>query len=187
MGDKKGGGDEINFPEENAYMQRKIEVLQYRIMMKDEQILACRKSEDELRKRIAELDKAFDDEAVRRREHTAEMSRQYREMQDSFNQTIDETQKKVSEKKAEIESVIKETEQVRVEKDEILRQKDHEIASLSSKMETMAFEFADMLKETLDKMSQRIEVTHNSWDRDTTKPPLINRLKEFSLTDEPQD
>eukprot|EP00439_Symbiodinium_sp_Y106_P050444 s2342_g6.t1 len=174
MGDKKGGGDEINFPEENAYMQRKIEVLQYRIMMKDEQILACRKSEDELRKRIAELDKAFDDEAVRRREHTAEMSRQYREMQDSFNQTIDETQKKVSEKKAEIESVIKETEQVRVEKDEILRQKDRCSTSRAA-------------GETLDKMSQRIEVTHNSWDRDTTKPPLINRLKEFSLTDEPQD
>ena len=33
-----------------------------------------------------------------------------------------------------------------------------EIKSLSHKMETMAFEFADMLKETLDKMSQRIEV-----------------------------
>ena len=54
--------------------------------------------------------------------------------------------------------------------------------SLTLKMEAMAFEFADMLKETLDKMSQRIEVTHSSWDRDTSKPPLMNRLKEYSLT-----
>ena len=45
----------------------------------------------------------------------------------------------------------------------------------------MAFEFADMLKETLDKMSQRIEVTHNSWDRDSGKPPLMDRLKDFQL------
>ncbi|CAJ1422470.1 unnamed protein product [Effrenium voratum] len=184
MGDKKGG-DEINYAQENAYMQRKILVLQYRVMIKDEQILGCRKSEEDLRKRIAELDKAFDDEAVRCRENTAEMSRQYREMQESFNETIDVLQKQVSEAKAEIESVTKEIEQVRIDKEEILRQKDLEIASLSSKMETMAFEFADMLKETLDKMSQRIEVTHNSWDRDTTKPPLINRLKAFGLNDEP--
>ncbi|CAL1126732.1 unnamed protein product [Cladocopium goreaui] len=186
MGDKKGG-DEINYQQENDYMKRKIEVLRYRIMIKDEQILGCRKSEDGLRKRIAELDQAFEDEAVRCRENTAEMSRQYREMQESFNDTIDVLQKKVSEAKAEIESVTKEIEQVKIEKEEVLRQKDLEIASLSSKMETMAFEFADMLKETLDKMSQRIEVTHNSWDRDTTKPPLINRLKEFGLNDEPND
>eukprot|EP00435_Cladocopium_sp_Y103_P019627 s707_g4.t1 len=186
MGDKKGG-DEINYQQENDYMKRKIEVLRYRIMIKDEQILGCRKSEDGLRKRIAELDQSFEDEAVRCRENTAEMSRQYREMQESFNDTIDVLQKKVSEAKAEIESVTKEIEQVKIEKEEVLRQKDLEIASLSSKMETMAFEFADMLKETLDKMSQRIEVTHNSWDRDTTKPPLINRLKEFGLNDEPND
>eukprot|EP00913_Durusdinium_trenchii_P021595 g20293.t1 len=164
MGDKKGG-DEINYQQENGYMQRKILVLQYRIMIKDEQILGCRKSEDDLRKRIAELDQSFEDEAVRCRENTAEtgqntalcravrrvnakeMSRQYREMQESFNETIDALQKKVSEAKAEIESVTKEIEQVRIEKEEILRQKDLEIASLSSKMETMAFEFADMLKE----------------------------------------
>lgn len=25
--------------------------------------------------------------------------------------------------------------------------------------------------------ARRVQVTHNSWDRDTTKPPLINRLK----------
>ena len=57
------------------------------------------------------------------------------------------------------------------------------LRSLTLKMETMAFEFADMLKETLDKMSQRIEVSNTSWVRDTSKPPLMNRLKEFSLTD----
>eukprot|EP00930_Biecheleria_cincta_P098773 TRINITY_DN90420_c0_g1_i1.p1 TRINITY_DN90420_c0_g1~~TRINITY_DN90420_c0_g1_i1.p1 ORF type:complete len:217 (+),score=46.11 TRINITY_DN90420_c0_g1_i1:86-652(+) len=188
MGDKKGGaGDEPNYQEENLYMSKKIIALQYRLMIKDEQIDSARKSEDDLRLRITQLDKAFEDEAVRCRENTGEMSRQYREMQESFNETIEVLQKQVSAAKLEIESVTKEIERVRIEKDEIIRQKDLEIASLSSKMETMAFEFADMLKESLDKMSQRIEVTHNSWDRDTTKPPLMNRLKEFSLTDEPQD
>merc|ERR1712093_179940 len=90
----------------------------------------------------------------------------------------------VSESKLEIEGVQKEIDTTRADKDDIIRKKDEEIRALTLKMETMAFEFADMLKETLDKMSQRIEVTHSSWDRDSGKPPLMNRLKEFSLADE---
>eukprot|EP00933_Yihiella_yeosuensis_P045403 TRINITY_DN4076_c0_g1_i1.p1 TRINITY_DN4076_c0_g1~~TRINITY_DN4076_c0_g1_i1.p1 ORF type:complete len:189 (-),score=53.40 TRINITY_DN4076_c0_g1_i1:63-629(-) len=187
MGDKKGGDDKPNFEEESFYMRRKIEVLQYRLMIKDEQTQNSRKSEEDLRRRVQELDKCFEDEAQRCQENTGEMSRQYREMQASFNETIEVLQKQVAQAKQEIESVTKEIERVRIEKDDIIRQKDMEISSLSSKMETMAFEFADMLKESLDKMSQRIEVTHNSWDRDSDKPPLMNRLKAFALTDEPQN
>ena len=42
------------------------------------------------------------------------------------------------------------------------REKDDEIRNLTARMEAMAFEFANMLKETLDKMSQRIEVKFKS-------------------------
>jgi len=89
----------------------------------------------------------------------------------------------VAQSKADIEAVRDEIEKTAVEKDDVISAKDDEIRSLTLKMETMAFEFADMLKETLDKMSQRIEISHSSWDRDPSRPPLMNRLKEFSLTD----
>lgn len=188
MGDKKGDKgkdlDKPNYEEENFYMRRKIEVLQYRLMIKDEQTAASKKAEQDLRKRIVDLNKCFEDEAEKCRENTGEMSRQYREMQESFNERIEVLQQQVAQAKQEIEAVTREIERVRIEKDEIIRNKDQEIRTLSHKMETMAFEFADMLKETLDKMSQRIEVTHNSWDRDSGKPPLMNRLKAFSLTNE---
>merc|ERR1712166_659443 len=156
-------------------MGKKIEVLQHRLMMKDEQIANSTKGEQDSRRRITELDNAFQDEYEKSKDNTGEMNRQYREMQESFNERI------VQQAKQEIEAVTREIERVRIEKDEIIRQKDQEIKSLAHKMETMAFEFADMLKETLDKMSQRIEVTHNSWDRDSSKPPLMDRLKDFQL------
>merc|ERR1712187_778289 len=156
-------------------------------MMKAEQTANSRKEEEALRQRIRELDKCFEDEHEKCRDNTGEMSRQYREMQESFNERIEVLQQHVAQAKQEIEAVTREIERVRIEKDEIIRQKDSEIKSLSHKMETMAFEFADMLKGTLDKMSQRIEVTHNSWDRDASKPPLMNRLKAFSLTHEPAE
>mmetsp|Transcript_2048 Transcript_2048/g.5951 ORF Transcript_2048/g.5951 Transcript_2048/m.5951 type:complete len:200 (-) Transcript_2048:316-915(-) len=168
-----------------AFMKKKIHILQHRIMYKTQQAASSRKSEGDLRQRIRELDDDFQKEADRCREHTGEMNRQYREMQDSFNERIHLLQKQVTEAKHEIEAVNKEMERVRVEKDEIIKARDERIKNSSRKMEEMAFEFADMLKETLDKMSQRIEVTHNSWDRNSDKPPLMNRLKAFSLTDQP--
>merc|ERR1712187_56225 len=164
--------------------EKKKMVLQYRLMMKDEQTANSRKEEEALRQKIRELDKEFADEAIKCKDNTGEMNRQYREMQESFNERIGQLQQHVAQAKQEIEAVTREIERVRIEKDEIIRSKDSEIKSLSHKMETMAFEFADMLKETLDKMSQRIEVTHNSWDRDSSKQPLMDRLKDFQLYNE---
>jgi len=165
-------------------MEKKIQVLQHRLMMKNEQIASSKSAEEQLRTRIVELDQGFKDEFEKATENTGEMSRQYREMQESFNERIEALQIHVAEAKREIEGVTHQIETVRIEKDEIIRQKNEEIKSLTHKMETMAFEFADMLKETLDKMSQRIEVTHSSWDRDSSKQPLMNRLKAFSLNNE---
>jgi len=185
MAPKAGGDEDETIQEQLFYLEKKIKILQHRIMYKEEQAANSRKCEAELRQRVQELDQCFEKEGDKCREHTGEMSRQYREMQDSFNERIEVLQKQVASAKSEIEEVNKEIERVRVEKDEKIRQKDAEIKMLTHKMESMAFEFADMLKETLDKMSQRIEVTHNSWDRDATKPPLMNRLKAFSLNDAP--
>merc|ERR1740120_392262 len=179
MGDKKKNEEKPEITDADfGYMEWRIKVLQ------DERAENARKSEDFLRQRIRELDGEFEKEGDNCRENTGEMSRQYKEMQESFNERIGTLQKQVAAAKHDIETVTHEIERVRTDKDEIIRQKELEIKSLSQKMETMAFEFADMLKETLDKMSQRIEVTHNSWDRDSTKPPLMNRLKAFSLTNE---
>mmetsp|Transcript_6087 Transcript_6087/g.15045 ORF Transcript_6087/g.15045 Transcript_6087/m.15045 type:complete len:191 (-) Transcript_6087:184-756(-) len=181
---KAGGGDgEKDFDAENKMLQKRLEVLQYRLMVKDDAIAQCMRDEETHKKTIDELDSGFNQESDRALENTAEMQRQYREMQNSFNERIEDLQLQVAQSKADIEAVRDEIEKTAVEKDDVISAKDDEIRSLTLKMETMAFEFADMLKETLDKMSQRIEISHSSWDRDPSRPPLMNRLKEFSLTD----
>ncbi|CAD7959794.1 unnamed protein product [Amoebophrya sp. A25] len=180
---KAGGGDgEKDYDAENKMLQKRVEVLQYRLMVKDDSISQCMRDEEAYKKAIEELDTGFNQESDKALQNSGEMQNQYREMQNSFNERIEELQVQVAQSKAEIEAVREEIEKTAVDKDEIIAAKDEEIRSLTLKMETMAFEFADMLKETLDKMSQRIEITHSSWDRDPTRPPLMNRLKEFSLT-----
>jgi predicted RNase H-like nuclease (RuvC/YqgF family) len=66
------------------------------------------------------------------------------------------------------------------DKDRALAAKNAEIQELKSKMEEMALEFGDMLKETLDKMRERIEITNTSFEGDGGVP-MIRRLEEFNL------
>lgn len=77
-----------------------------------------------------------------------------------------------------------EIEDVGLEKEEIINEKEEEIRKLSLRIEAMSFEFADMLKETLDKMAQRIEIGHSTWDNGEGGKSLQARLNEFSLHEE---
>lgn len=58
-----------------------------------------------------------------------------------------------------------------------LAMKDEEVKNLGLKMEGMALEFADMIQSIIDKLSERVEVTHTISD---SKLPLMDRLEEAS-------
>mmetsp|Transcript_6088 Transcript_6088/g.15053 ORF Transcript_6088/g.15053 Transcript_6088/m.15053 type:complete len:109 (-) Transcript_6088:561-887(-) len=93
---KAGGGDgEKDFDAENKMLQKRLEVLQYRLMVKDDAIAQCMRDEETHKKTIDELDSGFNQESDRALENTAEMQRQYREMQNSFNERIEDLQLQV--------------------------------------------------------------------------------------------
>lgn len=71
-------------------------------------------------------------------------------------------------------------EELKREKDRVIAAKGVEIQELKAKMEEMAQEFGDMLKETLDKMRERIEITNTSFEGGGGTP-MIRRLEEFNL------
>ncbi|CEM06708.1 unnamed protein product [Vitrella brassicaformis CCMP3155] len=195
MGPKKaakkgGGGDEDrDYDQENAVLMSRVETLHHKLMMKNEHIAKSRTACEDLRRRLSQLDHHFSEEASQGDKATGEMRRQYTEMETNFLKIMDNLQKQVADSKDDIENVQRTIETTQVEKDEVIAAKDAEIRRLQMQMETMAIEFADMLKETLDKMSQRVEVTHIGWDRDggAGRPPLMNRLKEFALLSTPPD
>lgn len=58
---------------------------------------------------------------------------------------------------------------------------DDEIAELKDKMNDMAEDFGDMLRETLEKMRERIEVSNGNFDA----PDLMiqQRMEELKLND----
>lgn len=62
---------------------------------------------------------------------------------------------------------------------------DDEIAELKDKMNDMAEDFGDMLRETLEKMRERIEVSNGNFDA----PDLMiqQRMEELKLNDSWRD
>ena len=67
--------------------------------------------------------------------------------------------------------------QTRKEQEERLKIKEMEINELKKKIEDMSAEFAKMLKETLEKMQQRINLAQ--WDNDND-PQMIKKMKEMN-------
>ncbi len=59
---------------------------------------------------------------------------------------------------------------------------EQEIVELKEKMEDMAVEFGEMLKDTLDKMSERIEATASEWNASSADDGNVQKkLDELSL------
>ena len=67
--------------------------------------------------------------------------------------------------------------QTKKEQDEKLKNKENEILELKKKIEDMSAEFAKMLKETLEKMQERIRLAE--WDNDND-PSMINKMKQMN-------
>lgn len=77
----------------------------------------------------------------------------------------------IAKKEQKIEDLREETRQA-VEK------KDEEIKQLRTKIEEMSSEFARMLKETLEKMQERIELAQ--WDNNENEVHMLRRLKDIT-------
>ena len=62
-----------------------------------------------------------------------------------------------------------------------MEEKKKTISEQGQKMEEMAVEFGEMLRETLDKMTERIELVSRSWESKASVGFDRRRLEEFGL------
>lgn len=60
-----------------------------------------------------------------------------------------------------------------------MKNKENEILDLKKRIEDMSAEFAKMLKDTLEKMQERIRLAE--WDNDND-PSVIKKIKEMNNT-----
>ena len=161
-----GGAGELT-PEEIQDMAKlRIQFLERELMLKKEESTEAIHAKNELRERVKEFHDEFEREKLRTLDITADMTRQYKAMQERFileintlnNNIVDlQDQLRTSEKK--LEEHIKDSKKQLDQKDAIIQEQSH-------KMEEMAAEFGKMLEDTLKKMTDRIEVSSKNYDEE---------------------
>ena len=67
-----------------------------------------------------------------------------------------------------------------VEKQEIEYQKNEEIKELKKRIDDMSSKFADMLRDTLHKMQERIEFANKQWEEENDAN-MLQRFEEMAL------
>ena len=98
-----------------------------------------------------------------------DMTRQYKSMQDNLMNQVNEAHDTIEKLKKELSASAQNMNQSQRDFQHVIEQKDATIRDQNRKMEDMANEFAEMLKETLEKMRQRIEVSSVSWENDKSR------------------
>lgn len=96
-----------------------------------------------------------------------------KQIKDSDMALVD-TEKKIDEKRKEIDST-------RLQKDLVIDEHEEEIRHLQGQSEAMFMEMSDLLKEQIERLCQRVDVTHSAWDSENSATSLASRLIEFSL------
>ena len=187
MGGKKKGGaakkDDDGKPDAgavNAALNSQLESLRERIVLEQERSDKARRSENELRKREVELFEEFKSEESTTKRIVSEMNDQYTVMQNdmmskisALTEKVGDLERQISEKKDEIESKKR-------ERDEMGHQKKEEINELKQRIDEMSSDFADMLKDTLSKMQERIEFANTQWENEGDTN-MLKKLDDINL------
>jgi len=150
----------------NLTLDGRIEALERELVQRQDVVNRALQAHNDMRQRQAELLKDFDDEKQTTFAITADMTRQYKSMQEELMRRINTLETTIMEQKDQLELARQANEELHKQKDQELALKDAQIADLKQKMEDMSHEFGEMLKETLDKMSEKIEATSNEWEQD---------------------
>jgi hypothetical protein len=182
---KKAAEEEVNemsAAEKKVYLQRQIETTTHRIMMEEQKTSDSAAAMVELDSKLGELRDNYTTEEARALQLTKELNEAYEKMKEELSANIDGLHESIAINKDLLEQAREEKDETEKKKNQIIGLKDAEIAEQKRKMDEMAHEFAQMLKGTLDKMTEKIVIT-NEWA--TTQPgvkgPIVKSFEDFNF------
>jgi len=181
-GKDKGGEASAEMTEKELLEQAKlrIESLEQQLVWREEKVQISLQAQRELQDRVTAYHQDFEREKEDIFDISADMTRQYKGMQEELIAQINKLEQTIAERDDQVEKLQVALEEVRRQMTVELALKDNEIEGQKQKMEDMAMEFGEMLKETLDKMSEKIEITNQGWEAGTGDS-IARRLEEHKM------
>jgi hypothetical protein len=170
----------LTLSDQNLFLQRQLESLKLQLVKESNKATEAERNVKELRARLIEVQSAAAAEKSRSVDINADMTRQYKSMREELIKKIQSLEEEIGQFKDKLE--IEKAEKLELErrKDAKIALKDAELAEQRAKMEEMAREFGQMLKQTLDKMAEKIEIT-NEWEAEQKEEPIVRTFEEFNL------
>eukprot|EP00756_Hemistasia_phaeocysticola_P038722 Hpha_TRINITY_DN16778_c0_g1::TRINITY_DN16778_c0_g1_i1::g.77519::m.77519 len=147
--------DVLEFKKERAMVQ--VECLQEAYMRRKQASEEAHAEEQELREKRDQLRQDYQNLKDERYDIISDFTRQNKSMQDALIVRINDLESTICDLKDQLELSKIALEEIKNDKDQQIKQKDKEINDQSDRMDDMAREFEAMLKDTLDKMSERID------------------------------
>ena len=179
-GGGEGGGDLDDAAKAKLWMLT-CQSLQVQLAERSEESSKALAAKRELQSRVEQIAKDFEEEKEQSFEIVQDMTRQYKGMQEELLARINKLEETVTDLNDNLSDSDTKTERILKEKNAIIQMKDAEIADLKAKMDVMAEEFGEMLRETLDKMRERIEITSGNFD--APELPIVQRMEELRTGD----
>ena len=164
---KKGGGGEggleLDAEAKLKFFMLQCQSLQVQLSERTEESSKALANKRELQARVEQMAKDVEEERSSTFEITQDMTRQYKSMQEELLSRINKLEETVQQLNDQLTDSDVRQERLLKDKNAIIQMKDDEIAELKSKMDDMAEEFGEMLRETLEKMRERIEVSSGTF------------------------
>ena len=160
--------------------QLTISSLQVQLSERAEESSKAVSAKRELQEKMETMAEEFSQARKRTLEIKQDMTRQYTSMQEDLLSKIIQLDKANGELRDLLAEADVRKERIIKEKNAILQIKDEEIAELKSKIDAMSDEFGDMLRETLDKMRERIEVSSGNFEAPEVQ--VQQKMEELEVT-----
>jgi predicted RNase H-like nuclease (RuvC/YqgF family) len=129
--------------------------------------------------RMREVNEMYEKQKAETFDLTRDMTRQYKDMQEELLHKINSLEGTIQELKDELETDRASFQNTLRKKDQTIASHEKTIDELKNKMEGMAEDFGDMLKKTLNKMKERIELNSGGYEEQAV--PIQKRLEEFQM------
>lgn len=130
--------------------------MQQQLDVKEHEALSARRAERDWRTSLEQFGNQMSQQKEDTLDITADMSRQYKTMQHRLLTQMETLEREKHELSALCKEKDEAIERNKRDFEDALAAKDLEVLALRQNLEDMAQQFSDMLKETLDKMSDRL-------------------------------
>jgi exonuclease VII large subunit len=134
--------------------------------MEQEKSDRARAGQSECRHKLVEIDQCFEEERKKSLQINFDMKDRYKQMMDEKEAKISALEEELRTGLKDLADKEKHIREITMRKDKEIEEKDNEIRDSRKKIDDMSQEFASMLKATLDKMQERIELANTQWDNE---------------------